>query len=179
MTSDQTDETSRSGEEGVSPGMSQRLELDTQHVAQTINSYLRAENLEKSIQVSINQRGVVVSISDQFLFGSGSAELRPEGERVLYKIATLVRDRVPAVAVEGHTDATPLRGGIYRDNWGLSSMRAASVTSYLEHNGGFPALKLQSVGYGSAQPIVPNDSPEHRALNRRVELVFLSEYPKR
>lgn len=165
-------------EDGRSPGSAPRVELDTQHVAYTINSYLRSEGLDKSIQVTINQRGVAVSISDQFLFNSGSAELKPEGQRALFKIATLVRNKVPAVSVEGHTDATPLNGGIYRNNWGLSAMRAAVVASYLEFAGDIDPLRLQAVGLGSSHPLVPNDSPEHKALNRRVDIVFLSQYPK-
>ena len=178
-TMEEQNDPNQSGEIGVDAGKSQSVELDTRHVAYTINSYLRSEGLDRYVQVTINQRGVAVSISDQFLFAPGSAELRPEGQRVLYKISMLTRDRVPAAAIEGHTDATPMRGGIYRDNWGLSCMRAAVVASYLETAGGFDPLKLQAVGFGSAQPIVPNDSPEHQALNRRVDVVFLSEYPKR
>ena len=58
-------------------------------------------------------------------------------------------------------------------------MRAAVVASCLEQDGGFDPLKLQAVAFGPNQPMVPNDTPEHRALNRRVEIVFLSEYPKR
>ena len=158
VTTEESLQPNRSGEEGRDAGSAPRFEMDTRHVAHTINSYLRAEGLEKSIQVSINQRGVAVSISDQFLFASGSAELRPEGQRALYKIAVLVRDKVPAVAVEGHTDATPLLGGIYRDNWGLSAMRAAVVASYLEQDGGFDPLKLQAVAFGPNQPMVPNDT---------------------
>jgi chemotaxis protein MotB len=166
------------GEEGVSPGTSPSYEMDTQHVAYTIDSYLRSEGLEKSIQMTFTQRGIVVSISDQFLFESGSAELKLEGQRALYKIAALVREEVPAIAVEGHTDAVPLNGGRYRDNWGLSSIRAAVVASYLQSSAGVSPQKLQAVGYGPYRPIVPNDSIEHRALNRRVDLVFLSQYPK-
>ena len=165
-------------DEGSAPGPAPRYEMDTQSVAHTINSYLRSENLDKSVYVTVHQRGVSVSISDQFLFESGSAELKTEGQRVLYKIATLVRDEVPAISVEGHTDAVPLRGGRYRDNWGLSSARAAVVASYLETAAGVTPQKLQAVGYGSYRPIVPNDFLEHRALNRRVDLVFLSQYPK-
>ena len=152
--------------------------MDTQHVAFSLNSYLRSEGLGRSVQVSVNQRGVAVSISDQFLFDSGSAELKPDGQRVLYKIATLVRDEVPAIAVEGHTDSVPLQGGIYKDNWGLSAARAARVAAYLHETGGVSPNKLQAVGYGPYHPIVPNDTPEHRALNRRVDIVFLSQYPK-
>ena len=179
VTTEESQDPNKSGEMGTSPGASERVELDTRHVAYTLNSFLRSENLTRDIQVSINQRGVAVSISDQFLFMPGRADLRPEGQRALDKISELVRDRVPAVAVEGHTDSGILNGGIYRDNWGLSAMRAAAVASYMEHAGRFEANKLQAVGYSSAQPIVPNDSPEHRALNRRVEIVFLSQYPKR
>ncbi|MDO4786771.1 MAG: flagellar motor protein MotB [Fretibacterium sp.] len=179
VTTEESTQPNRSGEEGRDAGSAPRFEMDTRHVAHTVNSYLRAEGLDKSIRVSINQRGVAVSISDQFLFASGSAELRLEGQRALYKIAALVRDKVPAVAVEGHTDAVPLLGGIYRNNWGLSSMRAAVVAAYLETEGRIDPLKLQAVGFGPNQPVVPNDTPEHRALNRRVDLVFLSQYPKR
>ena len=126
----------------------------------------------------IDQRGVTVSLSDQFLFDSGKAELKPEGMRVLFKIAEFIKDSVPAVAVEGHTDSVPLRGGIYRDNWGLSSARAAAVASYLQYRANFDPRKLQAVGYGPNRTRVPNDTPEHMALNRRVDLVFLSQHPK-
>jgi chemotaxis protein MotB len=165
--------------EGRTPGPSPEIRaLDTQHIAYNINSYLRSEGLDKSIQVTINQRGIAVSMSDQFLFNSGSAELKSDGQRVLYKIATLVRDEVPAISVEGHTDSVPLRGGIYRDNWGLSAARAARVASYLQENGQVDPRRLQAVGYGPSRPLVPNDTREHQALNRRVDLVFLSQYPK-
>ncbi|MDR1978002.1 MAG: flagellar motor protein MotB [Synergistaceae bacterium] len=178
VTTEQSTEPNPGLEEGTAAGSAPRYELDTQHVAYTINSYLRSEGLDKSIRVTINQRGVAVSISDQFLFDSGSAELKTEGQRALYKIATLVRNEAPAISVEGHTDAVPLRGGRYRDNWGLSSARAAVVASYLETAAEVPPQKLQAVGFGPYRPIVPNDSVEHRALNRRVDLIFLSQYPK-
>ncbi|MDR2137761.1 MAG: flagellar motor protein MotB [Synergistaceae bacterium] len=177
-TLEEIQEPNENRDEDMNPGSSAQREMDTRHVAYTIDSYLRSEGLEKSIQMTISQRGVTVSISDQFLFDSGSAELKVEGQRVLYKIATLVRDVVPAISVEGHTDAVPLRGGRYRDNWGLSSARAAVVASYLEASAGVSPHKLQAVGYGSYRPVVPNDYDEHRALNRRVDLVFLSQYPK-
>jgi chemotaxis protein MotB len=80
--------------------------------------------------------------------------------------------------VEGHTDAVPLQGGRYRDNWGLSAARAAAVVSYFQDSADVDPLKLQAVGYGAYRPIVPNDSLDHRTLNRRVDLVFLSQYPK-
>jgi chemotaxis protein MotB len=165
--------------DGRSPGTSQRVEMDTRHVAQTIEAYLRTEGMEKNIQVTVNQRGVSVSMSDQFLFESGSAELKRDGMRVLYKIAEIVKNvSFPLISAEGHTDSVPLQGGRYRDNWGLSAARAGVVASYMHTDGGLDPTKLQAVAYGPYHPLVPNDTPEHRALNRRVDLVFLSQYPK-
>lgn len=166
------------GQPSQHAGESPRVTPEIQQIARNLRNYLRTEGLDKEIVVRIDQRGVTVSLSDQFLFESGRAEIKPEGMRVLFKIAEFIKDSVPAVAVEGHTDGVPLRGGIYRDNWGLSAARAAAVASYLQERAGFDPLKLQAVGYGPNRPLVPNDTPEHRALNRRVDLVFLSQYPK-
>lgn len=166
------------GERGTASGSAPRYEMDTQSVSKTIQAYLVKEGLDKSIQVRVDQRGITVSMSDQFLFDSGSAELKPGARRTLSMLASMVRDVAPAAAVEGHTDATPLSGGIYRNNWGLSAARAASVVNWLEVDGKYPADALQAVGYGSTKPIVPNDTPANKSLNRRVDIVFLSQYPK-
>jgi len=166
------------GESGREPGSAPRYELDIRSVARTVESYLKNEGLEKSIQLRVNQRGITVSMSDQFMFDSGSAELKPAAKRTLSMIAGLVRDISPAVAVEGHTDSDPLQGGIYRNNWGLSAARSASVVTWLEEDGKYDPVALQIVGYGSARPIVPNDTAANRSLNRRVDIVFLSQYPK-
>jgi chemotaxis protein MotB len=117
-------------------------------------------------------------MSDQFMFDSGSAELKSAAKRTLTMIASMVRDVSPAVAVEGHTDNNPLLGGIYRNNWGLSAARSASVVTWLEDDGKYPPTALQIIGFGSAKPIVPNDTAANRSLNRRVDIVFLSQYPK-
>jgi len=68
----------------------------------------------------------------------------------------------------------PLRGGPYRDNLGLSAMRAASVGSYLSEVGVDPK-RIRTVGYGSSHPLVPNDTDEHRRIDRRVDIVILSD----
>jgi chemotaxis protein MotB len=167
-----------SGQEGQAAGSSPRYEMDTQSISRAIQSYLNTEGLAQDIVVRVDQRGVTVSMSDGFLFDSGSAEVKPRARRVLVMLSDMVRSVVPAVAVEGHTDSTPLRGGIYRDNWGLSAARAASVVTVLETDGGLNPKKLQAVGYGSREPIVPNETPAQRALNRRVDIVLLSQYPK-
>jgi chemotaxis protein MotB len=74
----------------------------------------------------------------------------------------------------------PLAGGPYRDNWGLSLMRAREVLTFLitpadakTGGGGMPAKSWSAAGYGETDPVVANDAPENKQKNRRVELVVL------
>jgi chemotaxis protein MotB len=75
------------------------------------------------------------------------------------------------VRVEGHTDDVPIRTARYQSNWELSTARASAVVAYLVEVGKLDPERLSAAGYGEFHPQVPNDSPEHRARNRRVDLV--------
>ena len=150
-----------------------------QGVAQQLQALAKQEGLENQIVVQVNQRGVTVSLSEQFLFAPGGADLSPLARRVLFKIGQILKAFPNQLAVEGHTDNSPLEGGLYKDNWGLSAGRAAVVASYLADRVGISPNRLQAVGYGANKPIVPNDTLEHRALNRRVDLILLTQYSLR
>lgn len=156
-----------------------RTEQFKQGVAQQLQALAEKEGLHKEITVKVNERGVTVSLSEQFLFAPGGADLSPLSRRVLFKIGQILKTFPNQLAVEGHTDNAPLQGGLYKDNWGLSAGRAAVVASYLAGTVGLSPNRLEAVGYGSAKPIVPNDTPEHRALNRRVDLVLLTQHSLR
>ena len=82
--------------------------------------------------------------------------------------------------VAGHTDAQPLKGGQFKDNWGLSAMRARTVLVFLiapvnarDGGGGLNPTHLHAAGYGDTDPVAGNETPPERAKNRRVELVLL------
>jgi chemotaxis protein MotB len=144
-------------------------------LAQTLKDELKGEEAS----VSVNDRGVVVALSEQMLFEEGSAKLRPEALRILYKIGGVLEKLPNDISVEGHTDSgIPLRS-IYIDNWGLSSARASRVTAYLDEAIGIPQNRLRAVGMGASAPIVPNVSEENMKLNRRVDIVILSVHPVR
>jgi len=76
------------------------------------------------------------------------------------------------ITVEGHTDDQPIHTERFPSNWELSTARAISVMRYLSERRGVPAARMGVAGYADIHPVVPNDSPEHRAANRRVEFVF-------
>ncbi|MDR1133066.1 MAG: OmpA family protein [Synergistaceae bacterium] len=133
----------------------------------------------EEVSVFVSERGVVVALSEQMLFEEGSAKLRPEALRTLYKIGGVLEKLPNDISVEGHTDSgVPLRS-IYIDNWGLSSARASRVTAYLDETAGLPQNRLRAVGMGASAPIVPNISEGNMKLNRRVDIVILSMHPVR
>jgi chemotaxis protein MotB len=145
-------------------------------IARQLQALAKEEGLQSQMKVHVDQRGVTVSMSEQFLFAPGSAELNPLARRVLFKVGQVLRVVRFPLSFEGHTDNTPMEGGLYGDNWGLSAARAAAVASYMVNRIGLSDKNVQAVGYGPSKPLVPNDTPEHRAINRRVDIVILTEH---
>ena len=152
---------------------------NSNRVLALVQKALKDELNGEEVSVSVNDRGVVIALSEQMLFEEGSAKLHPESLRILYKIGSVVEKLPNDVSVEGHTDSgIPVRS-IYIDNWGLSSARAARVTAYLDETAGIPQNRLRAVGMGASAPLVPNISEENMKLNRRVDIVILSVHPVR
>lgn len=132
-------------------------------------------SLIKQRMVSINQtrRGVVVDISASTLFRTGEATLQPGMLDVLRQVAVMLSKEELPIEVEGHSDDIPIATAQFPSNWELSSARASSVARMLIDNG-VPEKRMAVVGLASNQPLVPNDSPENRARNRRVIITIMS-----
>ena len=134
------------------------------------------------LQVQIRKNRIVIQLPGDVLFDSGRDTLKKEGRDILVKVAEVVRNdpglRSRTYQVTGHTDDQPLTGGAYKDNWGLSAMRAREVLVYLtadvtKGGGGLPAPNWSAAGYGDTDPIQSNATPEGRKQNRRVELAVM------
>jgi chemotaxis protein MotB len=117
--------------------------------------------------------------SSEVLFDPGSAQLSPEGQAQISRVAGLLREisaDVPpgidwVIQVDGHTDDIPINSaGPFDDNWELSQARALSVVRQMSEIEGIPAARLSANGYGEFQPIDPAGTPEARARNRRIEI---------
>lgn len=106
-------------------------------------------------------------------FGVNSEVIHPEGKLVLDEVFRILAT-APGVAVDitGHTGSD----GDAPSNLDLSKRRAAAVKQYLASKG-LAADRMETEGFGSAKPAVPNDTPEHNARNRRIEFHAVSRIP--
>ncbi|MBI4818966.1 MAG: OmpA family protein [Deltaproteobacteria bacterium] len=115
--------------------------------------------------------GSLLQLAEPVKFKTNRAEILPESFGVLDAVVSVLQGRADLrVRVEGHTDDR----GRYQANVELSAARAQSVVRYLSNKGVAPS-RLESVGFGPARPIAPNDDEASRARNRRIELVILPE----
>jgi chemotaxis protein MotB len=138
---------------------------------ETIASQIQTSDFGEGMYVTMDERGVVIDLSGSALFSAGSADLLPGAEKNLERFAAFLYSFGNSIAIEGHTDDRPVETARFPSNWELSASRAAAVARWLEKNG-VQAARLEVIGYASTRPRFRNDSPEKRALNRRVEIIL-------
>ena len=135
---------------------------------------IESKGLKKFVDVIMNEEGMKITLRNPVLFTRGEAELSPETEAVLREVVNMVKDSDDDVVVEGFTCNMPIYGGKYKSNWELSAARAFSVVRYLIKQGISPG-RLAAIGYGESRALYPNDTEEHRALNRRIEINVINK----
>jgi chemotaxis protein MotB len=142
--------------------------------AQELRGLFSEEIADGRLLIRQDSTDVVIQILEKDSFASGSADLESSSHETLAKVGGLVASLGGAITVSGHTDNVPVRGGgPYRSNWDLSAARAASVAHELLDAGLDPARVMVS-GHADTQPRTANDTPENRALNRRVDITFIN-----
>lgn len=130
------------------------------------------KNLSKYAKIETWDKKIRLVLADAILFHSGHARLDPRAESVLAAVADQLKTLANPIAIEGHTDNVPIKGGRYSSNWELSMARAYSVLRFFEKQGIAPQ-RLSAIGYGQYHPIADNSTPEGRAKNRRIEIDLL------
>jgi chemotaxis protein MotB len=132
------------------------------------------------LKVIIRDGRMLIALESDVLFDSGKTSLKPAGQTALAKVAQVlagIPDRKYQVA--GHTDNVPIRTAKFPSNWDLSTARAVEVVNFLIANG-LKAQQVSAAGFGEFDPVAANDTPDHQAQNRRIEIVLqpnLSELP--
>jgi type VI secretion system protein ImpK len=137
--------------------------------------------LEKEIQeglVAVNETDIksVVTIKGDRLFAPGSATISENYLALINRIADGINAVPGHVQITGHTDNIPIRSVRFPSNWHLSQSRAESVLELIANK--VPKGRLSAEGRAESEPIVPNDTPENRSRNRRVEItLFAAQKP--
>jgi chemotaxis protein MotB len=153
---------------GLSPKVSPKRDPFQEKARSTLATEIRTG----SIRMSTEARGIVLALAGDSFFRSGSANLEEGAITTLSKVAELLRGLPNPIAVEGHTDDSPMaRDDPLGSNLMLSAARAVAVTEALELLD-IPKERLSATGFGDTKPARPNDTPEGRAYNRRVEILI-------
>lgn len=148
-------------------------------VIMRIKSLLENEDvkLREGTGVTADRDGVVFSAKASSLFKPGTADLAPKADRILNDVIKVLKDYKLNLVVRGHTDSSPVSTRKFPSNWELSAARAAVALDYIINKGNIGINRAKAVGYADTRPAVPNDTPENRAKNQRVE--FYLHMPQR
>lgn len=144
-----------------------------QRLYSRIMTQMNRLRLDPSIKLVKDRGAVILQINEAILFAPGSSVLKPEAQPVLEKVAGLIRPLPLSARIEGHTDDIPFSRSDMT-NWDLSVARSIAVLKFFQENDLLPLDRMSAVGYGAEKPLAPNDTPENRAKNRRVEFVLES-----
>ncbi len=135
---------------------------------------------QQGLSVTMKDGKIHISMQNKLLFDSGSWKLRSNGLNAIRKIARILADNPDLeIMIEGHTDNVPYHGNQFiEDNWDLSVKRATTVVREILKNKNIDPKRLIAAGRSKYHPVVPNDTPAHRAQNRRIEVIITPDMQK-
>jgi chemotaxis protein MotB len=161
--------------------LAEQIRLREERLAQAqatqdeIVAKLQQEISDGQIQVERLRGQLRVDMVDEILFDSGEASLKPAGKEVLQKLASVLAGADRQIRVQGHTDDVPIAGRLaqtFPTNWELSAARAVNVVRFLQEGAGLDPVQLSASALSQYRPRVPNDGPEGRQKNRRIEILL-------
>jgi chemotaxis protein MotB len=145
-------------------------------------SYIKTNNLGEEMNVKAEQEGLLVTLTSDVWFPSGSAEINDSQKEIAAQIATMIADIqnerqvMLSVIVSGHTDDVPISGSQFPNNWSLSVTRAVNFMEALMNSSSLQPANFSARGFGEYEPISTNDTEEGRRQNRRVEVMISPKF---
>jgi chemotaxis protein MotB len=125
------------------------------------------------LRIELRDGRMILQLPNDVLFDSGQAAVKPDGQRALGQVGGVLKTLTGRkFQVAGHTDNVPIDRAKFASNWELSTARAVAVVRFLVSQG-VPAEGLSAAGYGEFAPLVANDTNEHKAKNRRIEITLV------
>lgn len=140
-----------------------------------VSKFVKEHELEAAVEIIETEQGVAIQVRESILFETSKSTLREDSKEVLSSIAELLSSIDNTIVVEGHTDNRPISTAEFPSNWELSVDRAVNVVKYFVENTGIDPKRLSATGYGEHHPVVPNDTEENMAKNRRVNILIIAD----
>jgi chemotaxis protein MotB len=139
---------------------------------------LRKEGLQDDVQAMIDERGLIVSlVSHHVVFEPNIATLTPRGKRILDTLAPVLARLSEPIEIDGHTNQVKVKPKYYPTDWELSSARAITALRHLQEVDGLPNHRLTASAFGHTKPLIDPRTPGSQAVNKRVDIVVLSQAP--
>ena len=152
-------------------------EVNTANTYQQLNTQLQGELAADQAEIQQLQGVIRVTLANGILFPEGGWQLNAQGKATLDRLAPVLAQLTgQRIEIKGYTDNLPIGPELksrFPDNVALSNARAQSVANELVAQG-VPAGLLAVSGYGDANPVATNDTPQGRAKNRRVVMDIVS-----
>ncbi len=143
----------------------------TDQLYQRLKGEMEKEINAESIEVNKFEDKILIRFQETISFDVASAQLRDNFLPILDQVSQTLSEVDGSILVVGHTDDIPITTARFRSNWDLSAARAASVVQRMIKISNLPANHIIASGRADSVPLVPNDTPQDRAKNRRVEIV--------
>ncbi len=145
---------------------------EQEELVSKIKEFILVNELSGKVSAENTDAGAVITLSDMILYNPGEANLIAEGQQTMKKLSRILNQFRYRVKIIGHTDNVPVsKNNRYNNNWELSAARACDIVTLLIDEGIDPIF-LTASGRASVEPIASNETPEGRARNRRVEIIY-------
>lgn len=146
-------------------------------IERAVSQALARAGMAGSARFAITRRGLVITVvTNALVFPGNSADLLPRGQGILAAIAPPLAHDSRSIEVDGYTNQENVSTAPYPSGWELSAARASAVVRYLAAHR-ITESRLSAVGYSDQHPLYPVSDPRSITLNRRVEIVVLSNLP--
>jgi len=141
---------------------------------QKLAAELQKEIKKGQVQITLEPRGLVVSLKEAAFFASGDDVIRTSSYPIIAKLADVILKLNNPIRLEGHTDSVPINTPRFHSNWELSAARSIAMLELLNTKYTVERERMAIVGYADTSPIDSNETEEGRARNRRVDIVLVS-----
>jgi len=158
------------GEDVLAPAA---VKSDLERIRRDLTQALSNQVATHTVSIKMGRDGLVISLREAGFFASGSATPKSATLPTLRQIAARLGATPYDLRIEGHTDNVPIRNEEFDSNWELSSARATRIARLILDQKLIAPDRVSAAGYAEFHPVAPNETPEGRSENRRIDLVVL------